>query len=102
MQKNSCSPKPNRARRRVGLHQPAESNAVLRKEMPGTDGFLTPDSRLPAFLRSPLGKPFGQNHQSEDLRPLRNDVADDLSPFALGIHTCEKQNPNHASDYQED
>src|SRR4029450_7402997 len=47
-----------------------------------------------ALLRVALDQPFRQQYEAENLRPFRNNVADDLAPFGLRVHPSIKRNPS--------
>ena len=49
-----------------------------------------------------LDQPFGHDQQSEDLRPLGNDIAHHLSPLGAGIRSLKQQNPTDARDHKKD
>ena len=53
------------------------------------------------LFRSGFHQAFGHQNESENLCPLRNDVADDLSPLALRVHGAERYDPSDAGNYQE-
>src|ERR1700733_7933448 len=48
---------------------------------------------LPLRLRPNLDQPLGHQDEAENLRPLGDDVADDLTPAAGWIHGFEGQHP---------
>lgn len=53
-----------------------------------------------AGLRADLYQALGYQDEPENLRPLRNNVADDLSPLAPRIHGPECQHPANAGNYK--
>ena len=58
---------------------------------------------LVAFLGSFFDQAFRQENQPAHLTPFRDDIADDLSPFALGIHSRKKHSPantGHADKHE--
>jgi hypothetical protein len=54
------------------------------------------------FLRAFLNETFRQENQSAHLHPLGNNVADDLSPFALRIHAPKQDRPAGTGQDDED
>lgn len=54
------------------------------------------------FLRAFLNETFRQENQSAHLHPLRNNVADDLSPFALRIHSPKQDRSADTGQNDED
>jgi len=54
---------------------------VARNGAPDLSTMVRADSLLAAFLGVGFQQAFCQQDRSEDLRPLRNDVSDDLTPF---------------------
>lgn len=51
---------------------------------------------LAAFFRAPFNEAFCQKHQAAHLHPFRNDIAYNLSPLTLGIHSPKKNRPANA------
>lgn len=60
---------------------------------------MTSDQRL-ALLGADLYQMFCHYYEAKNLGPLGNDVADDLSPFAVGVHRPECHDPRSARDQQ--
>ena len=63
---------------------------------------VVPQPASLAFFGVQLKQVFGEHHDSEDLRPLGNDVADHLSPSGVGVGRGEQPNPTGARDHQKD
>ena len=58
-------------------------------------------SRAPvSVLGANLNQALGHQDEPENLRPLRNDVADDLSPPAAQVHRPECHHPGDARDHK--
>src|SRR4030095_3883810 len=54
-----------------------------------------------AFLRVSLDQFLRQYHETEQLGPFRDNVADDLSPLALGVHPGIEHDPDDSRDHVE-
>jgi len=46
-------------------------------------------------------QPFRQQYETENLRPFRDNVSDDLPPFGLGVHRSIERNPADSRDDEE-
>src|SRR5579859_5680454 len=58
--------------------------------------------RLFALFRASLEERLGQDDGSCELGPLGNDVPDYLSPFGIGVHFCEENDPGDSRNDEED
>ena len=58
--------------------------------------------RLFALFRASLEERLGQDDGSCELGPLGNDVSDYLSPFGIGVHFGEQNDPGDTRDDEED
>src|SRR5690348_8679803 len=54
-----------------------------------------------AVLRPVLDETLSQEHDAEDLSPLRYDIAHHLAPFSLRIHVEKRSDPQRAGNEQE-
>jgi hypothetical protein len=57
---------------------------------------------LLALLGTPLHQFFCEQDQAEDLRPLGDDIADDLAPLRFGVYRDVQGDPGGAGHQQED
>src|SRR4030095_9666611 len=55
-----------------------------------------------AFLGVSLDQFLRQYHETEQLGPFRDNVTDDLSPLALGVHPGIEHDPADSGDHEED
>lgn len=59
-------------------------------------------NNLVAFFGAFFDEAFGEEDEAAHLDPFGDDIADDLAPFALGIHFPKQHGPADAGEDEED